>query len=334
VTLSQQSPRHWSAPRFAEKGYHSMKLDTPLPASPEDVLHYNRILPKAPTFKLIDFQQPVCRFALPLISAQGDQWHIMGTLVMVAPGFALTAQHVIHECFKVYENIDIISMSGVINSDITFTIQAVQFLTGTNAVRWCVRRIYCCQFTDVAFLEMQPLFDPVKIHEMNHIKLNLIPPKKGSRISAFGYPGGKITLDENRVDIELKPHTAIGEVVEVHLNGRDKFLLPYPTFQTNARFDSGMSGGPVFDETGRLCGLICKSIHPFTDNEDHVSYVALLWPSMATLLSLPRHHDPKAVPYMAIELAKDNYIDALGWEQVVIINDNEVGWQDRSGTVE
>jgi len=309
-----------------------MKLHTlGPPASPEDVLQYNRALPKVPTFRHTEFQQPVCRFGLPLISAQGDQWHIMGTSVMVTPGLALTARHVIHDCLKYYEGLDAGSLPGGRNIDVTFTMEAVQFLSGSDAVRWWVKRIYCSAITDVAFLEMQPLFDWDKILIRSKVELNLFQPEPQSRIAAFGYPKGVITLDANSVEVALNPHTAIGEVVEVHRRGRDS-RLPFPTFRTNARFDAGMSGGPVFDETGRLCGLICSNLPPFTADEDHVSYVALLWPSMATSLSVPRSHDPDAVPYIALDLAKDNYIGALGWEQVLIDDHKQVGWQDKFNT--
>jgi len=40
------------------------------------------------------------------------------------------------------------------------------------------------------------------------------------------------------------PRTTHGEVVEVHVQGRDQ-RLPVPCFRTNAQIDGGMSGGPV-----------------------------------------------------------------------------------------
>ena len=37
-------------------------------------------------------------------------------------------------------------------------------------------------------------------------------------------------------------------------------MLPFPCYHVGARFDAGMSGGPVFDEYGSLCGLVCASL--------------------------------------------------------------------------
>jgi hypothetical protein len=41
-----------------------------------------------------------------------------------------------------------------------------------------------------------------------------------------------------------------------------------------------MSGGPVFNEDGRLCGLMMSTI-PASDGEPDVSYASLLWPALA-----------------------------------------------------
>lgn len=63
-------------------------------------------------------------------------------------------------------------------------------------------------------------------------------------------------------------------------------MLRFPCFQTNFRIDGGMSGGPVFDAQGHLCGLLCSSLKANDADEEHASYVTLLWPSLAAELEL------------------------------------------------
>jgi hypothetical protein len=63
-------------------------------------------------------------------------------------------------------------------------------------------------------------------------------------------------------------------------------MLSFPCFQVNARFDHGMSGGPVFDETGCLVGVICASL-PGEDGAEHVSYVAGLAPMLDMSIMRP-----------------------------------------------
>ena len=43
-----------------------------------------------------------------------------------------------------------------------------------------------------------------------------------------------------------------------------------------------MSGGPVFNEAGLLCGLVTTGMA--TEDEPPISYVALIWPALGTLI--------------------------------------------------
>ena len=53
-------------------------------------------------------------------------------------------------------------------------------------------------------------------------------------------------------------------------------MLKFPCYEMTLPVVAGMSGGPVFDETGHLRGIICSSVEP-----DLVpSYASVLWPAM------------------------------------------------------
>ena len=43
-------------------------------------------------------------------------------------------------------------------------------------------------------------------------------------------------------------------------SGRDQVLVPQPSFQVGARFEPGMSGGPVFDEAGLVIGVVSSGM--------------------------------------------------------------------------
>jgi hypothetical protein len=165
----------------------------------------------------------------------------------------------------------------------------------------------------------QPPPDPTKIW---FPAWDLIPPPIGSRIAGFGYARGQVNTPNDGVEVKvaLDPRTTVGEVVEIYLKGRDR-LLPFPCFRTNARFDPGMSGGPVFDETGRFCGLICSNLPPSDEGEDHVSWVTLLWPSLAVQVNADREGYTKDVKYPVHELARDQFLHINGWERFGISDD-------------
>jgi hypothetical protein len=67
--------------------------------------------------------------------------------------------------------------------------------------------------------------------------------------------------------------------VERHEVSRDRVLMPFPCFQINARFDGGMSGGPLVDRSGRICGIVSRSFEGLP-----VGYAAIPWPLLKTPL--------------------------------------------------
>ena len=89
-----------------------------------------------------------------------------------------------------------------------------------------------------------------------------------------------------------------------------------------------MSGGPVFNESGMLCGLICSNLPPDNPDFDHISYVTLLWPSMSTkvFLNLKKHKLHNNFPVLF--LAEHGYIPVEGWEFVKIQANNQILWEE------
>lgn len=80
-----------------------------------------------------------------------------------------------------------------------------------------------------------------------------------------------------------------------------------------------MSGGPIFNEQGELCGIICSGLNLGDEETEHISYVASLWPSMGTEIDMEREGFPKGIRYSALELAEHSHITAEHWERIVIV---------------
>jgi hypothetical protein len=97
-----------------------------------------------------------------------------------------------------------------------------------------------------------------------------------------GYARFEVESDVSRDDfreilIEPNFHVSAGGITQTFPGGRDTFKdldgnytgkLPTACFETSARFDPGMSGGPVMDENGSVCGIIATGFNA----EDAVSY--------------------------------------------------------------
>ena len=87
-------------------------------------------------------------------------------------------------------------------------------------------------------------------------------------------------------------------------------MLKFPCFETNARFDHGMSGGPVLDDQGHVCGIIGTGLSPEVEGVEHYSHASTLWPVMGTMVSFPwEDRYPRGTSFPLYEFAKAGFID-------------------------
>jgi Trypsin-like peptidase domain len=273
-----------------------------------------------PWFREIDPTDVVIReYALALAAVKGDEWHPSGTAVVIAPRFAITAKHLFDEDWYKLE---------------TFSIVASQVLQdGTLGAFWTIDRVLPSPLTDISLLHLSPVRGSQSAVEYSWERAPiscLVPPKVGETIIGFGYPRSEVEVTRASDIISVKwsdrPCITRGTVREVHDEIRDSGTLSYPCFRTNARFDNGMSGGPVFNEKGELCGIICSGIAPFDDTEEWASYVSSLWPIMGILVDVPIEGYPADYAYPLRKLARHGYIPTVGLDRVLVTLDsnNEV----------
>ena len=282
---------------------------------------------KKPTFKKTGLEQPITKIASPLLTNQNDIWNIDGTCVMIAPGLAITAKHVITDAVKKYDKIDLdIPSKEDIELQVTHNSYVFQIIDGKIGYRWSVKQYFPCPISDICYLTLRPMFDFKKLPVPQNLSITLIPPTVGERIQAFGYPRSGVKIDGKKIELDVNPMTTVGEVITVYDQRRDTKLISFPAFQTNARFDPGMSGGPVFNDSGKLCGLICSGMFLDNSESDHISFASLLWPSMGTKVWLKlEYHDLKE-NFPVLFLAEHEYIQAEGWERVSLNSPNLVTW--------
>jgi hypothetical protein len=255
-----------------------------------------------------------------LVGMDGRQMTPFGTAIIIGPHIALTARHVVDEFFQTHEGID--SREKPLGEEAKFSAQVFQFLDGTKVQAWTVNKIFSIDGNDIALLKLIPTNDEQLSYQWRSVRLQLLPPQVGATVYAFGYHSNRLVTTDEAIQIHTNPYTSTGVVQEVHDLGRDRMLLPWPCFRTNARFEKAMSGGPVFTKDGLLCGLICSSYDLETSEADHVSYVSTLWPCMATPVDYDREGYPRGLSYPALELAKDGFISAVDWQSVVSRRDS------------
>ena len=251
-----------------------------------------------------------------------DKVYVSGSCFRIAKNLYVTARHVIT---------DYLDRFGVIDGVASFEIWAVHIKKGPDYSVWVVDRLWICPLSDLAVLHTKPYNDvAAKDSDLICVGLELRPPNVAERIVGFGHhsPTGQIRYGENgtrHIEVNAFGAVTVGEVREVHHEKRDSARLAFPCYQVNTRFDGGMSGGPVLSDRGKVCGVICSNLPPDKGESEHVSYVATLWPLMATMINIDTSGREVETPYPLIELARKGIIAADGWEKVSIQGSYEKG---------
>jgi hypothetical protein len=191
---------------------------------------------------------------------------------------------------------------------------------GKTVLPLFVHRIFYGQPCDIAFLQLVPAGPIPPDHVWECPRLQLLPPRLGSQIAAFGYPRSRMRETKaNHWEVNTDATTATGRVIEIHYEAGNRATRPFPCFRTDARFDPGMSGGPVFNEDGHVCGIMCSNMPPESADGEHVSYVSTVWPCMGTMVDIPWDRYPAGTSYPVIEMAQARIIDALHLDDVSVV---------------
>jgi hypothetical protein len=270
-------------------------------------------LPPTPAFRDERPDSPISELALRVIVELPNwQLFVVGTATLIAGHLAITARHVLEYVLRTYGA----GVKDDAKREIDgYELKLYQVLPGPVYRLWRVATAWPCS-TDIALLHLA--LDGTSLPQekiaWKQPHLRVLAPQAGQRVVAFGYRESKITVTEgedgeHHIELNDRPTTSIGVVRQVYPSRRDSVMLPFPCFEIEARFDPGMSGGMVIDETGALCGLICASLQHGDPNAPPISYVASLWPMLKTVISADRgDRYPRGVMYPVIDLAIDRLI--------------------------
>ena len=272
-------------------------------------------VPRTPAFRDEPADSPVAQIALRvLVEFEGGDTHVVGTATLIAGHLAITAKHVIDDVIRRFGA----RQKGANFAEVRdYAIRIYQVLSGPVYRVWNVYSAWYCE-TDIAILHLG-LFkssDPQGTIEWNVPRFRSMPPPIGQKVIAFGYRESvpSVTpLPDGGYHLELqdKPTTSFGEVKRIYPERRDTVMLSFPCYEINARFDPGMSGGPVVDELGSVCGLVCSTL-PASEDHEAVSHVTTLWPMLRTFISADRGGKyPRDVTYPVIDLALDGLISVV-----------------------
>jgi len=260
---------------------------------------------------------PISSHVAPIFAFEGEKHLIAGSVVLIAPNFAVTAKHVMKYIFKEF-GIKVADKKGV-----SLDIYIHQLSVGCV---WYVSQTFEWVGTDIVLLRLNPRNDEAKKYEVKRLPMTVDPPNEGSLITALGYPASKMSLKRNdsevtEVELSLTPVISTGKVLDVHRSYRDSGMLNFPCFTVDAKFPSGMSGGAVFNEKKELCGLVCSGNEGETEADSAYSNAVSIWPIMIIPVTLkPNEYNPLNLEigkgYKVFDLVKEGHFNFSGHDRI------------------
>jgi len=190
----------------------------------------------------------------------------IGSGVIVGPGMIFTATHVLDD-FK-FKGLDPILLS---------------FLPENKSRIWLPKSTVNCKgesrfqswdlksqiVSDLSIMSCDLHSDAITEYPLSLIPMELCLPLPNTRLWAVGFRHGELDPDGSNI----APIVTSGLVTECFPNGRGE-RMPSPCVEVDMETLGGMSGGPVFNEDGRLVGIVSSSF------DGGPSYVTLIWDAM------------------------------------------------------
>lgn len=193
--------------------------------------------------------------------------YIEGSAFVVAPGVAVCATHVIEPRIDaIIRGAQAVYCYGIARDTIEI---------------WKVLKLTMVPGADITILGLEMASDLQSDGVLHKGCITTRVPKLGEIVTMVGF-----RATSSRFDRGEENHFAgsiivcSGVVTQHHLIRRDSFMLSWPVMEVSCPSWGGMSGGPVFDTSGQLVGLLSSSFS--TEENDGPSYVSLLYPAMMT----------------------------------------------------
>ena len=206
---------------------------------------------------------------LQLVLAKESSRDIEGTAVLVAPGVALAATHVLQPYVEQLKSGEIgLHCVGVREGEMTI---------------WLVRDVTQILESDITILTLELATDFQEPLQLSLASLTTRTPAAGELVTVVGFRTPEpASLEDGAFTFGSTMILSHGRVTAVYAKptGRDRLMLPWPCLEIDCPTWGGMSGGPAFDRNGFLVGLLCSSVGGVNELSGP-SYISLLHKTLA-----------------------------------------------------
>lgn len=192
--------------------------------------------------------------------------HTLGSAVLVHPGIAITAKHVLSDW-----------LAALGRGGAAAVCQAPQ---ADHVHVWDIVSVHSLDTADLAVLVLRYRTDLPPLNAFSVAYITTRMPTVGDRVFLAGFTAETATIPiSSDMRIGGNVRVSVGRVIDVWPEGRDRVMLPSASFAVDSPAFGGMSGGPVLDSQGRMIGTVSSS----TEGDD-MAFVSHVWPSLLALI--------------------------------------------------
>jgi hypothetical protein len=197
---------------------------------------------------------------LAIVISSQKETSVAGSAVMIAPGLAITATHV---------------LSDVLHAIMSSSAEPLCIgPTSAGLTIWRLKKINFQDRNDIAYLSLELASAISPDWRIRTLPITTRTPAIGAAVSLVGFrlPAVETTpTGEFMYSGDL--YAAVGQVTAVYHPLRDRTLMPYPTIEVACGSLKGMSGGAVLDSNGHLIGVTSRGMETI----DHVGPSNASW---------------------------------------------------------
>lgn len=187
--------------------------------------------------------------------------NVLGSAIMVAPGIAITAAHVMDECMDEVMSGRFGAMCLGLDMD-RLDIWRIKHVTLGPSGR-----------SDLAVLSLELSSRLPDDLAFSFASISTRTPAVGERLKVLGFRQTDDPEAPSAVrNMAVRLFLSTGTVTQHFPHGRGRDLGP--CVEIDCHTTGGMSGGPVFDEQGMLLGILSKGL------DGGPSWMSLIWPAL------------------------------------------------------
>jgi hypothetical protein len=217
------------------------------------------------------FETDITAGVMPLFVNKGEMLYHIGTAFLISSaGVFVTASHVIAEALRqhgLWHGEFPPGEDDLLRTDVKLS--ALHIYTRGNEARfsiWSVANVQIAHPTDVAFGFLHGVDAPM---ERASCSVSFDVPAPDSWVQAIGYPTNDLppidlmSVRDNRFDFRAYQPTLVAAAGQVRGLVLDGFypVANGPCLVTDCPTIPGMSGGPVVNESGNVCGVVSANLY-------------------------------------------------------------------------